>query len=159
MVKYPILTCFLSGGGLTRELQHHRRGKLKIRGVCDSLCIQRIVWENHRWVTIWFEINFPTSNHGLLSMLKCVANLSLVPILKSAWRRLVKLFETVKITETKRRQNGLKIGPRCGHVWLTSYPGPRGFSCLFAALVLSSYAEKNQENLWDRSTYESIFYL
>ena len=40
----------------------------------------------------------------------------------------------------------LKIGPQCGHVWLTSYPGPRGFSCLFAALVLSSYAEKNQEN-------------
>ena len=31
-------------------------------------------------------------------------------------------------------------------MWLTSYPGPRGFSCLFAALVLSSYAEKNQEN-------------
>ena len=110
---------------LTRELQGHRLRKLKIRGVCVSLCIQRIVWENHRWVTIWFEINFPTSNHGLLSMLKCVANLSLVPILKSAWRRLVKLFETVKITETKRRQNGLKIGPRCGHVWLTSYPGPR----------------------------------
>ena len=26
------------------------------------------------------------------------------------------------------------------------YPGPRGFSCLFTALVLSSYAEKNQEN-------------
>ena len=25
-------------------------------------------------------------------------------------------------------------------------PGPRGFSCLFAALVLSSHAEKNQEN-------------
>ena len=40
----------------------------------------------------------------------------------------------------------IKIGPRCGHVWLTSYPGPRGFFCLFAALVLSSYAEKNQEN-------------
>ena len=39
-----------------------------------------------------------------------------------------------------------KIGPQCGHVWLTSYPRPRGFSCLFAALVLSSYAEKNQEN-------------
>ena len=38
-----------------------------------------------------------------------------------------------------------KIDPRCGHVWLTSYPGPRGFSCLFAALVLSSHAEKNQE--------------
>ena len=40
---------------------------------------------------------------------------------------------------------GQKIGPRGGHVWLTSYPGPRGFSCLFAALVLSSHAEKNQE--------------
>ena len=39
-----------------------------------------------------------------------------------------------------------KIGPRGGHVWLMSYPGPRGFSCLFAALVLSSHAEKNQEN-------------
>ena len=38
-----------------------------------------------------------------------------------------------------------RIGPRSGHVWLTSYPGPRGFSCLFAALVLSSHAEKNQE--------------
>ena len=43
------------------------------------------------------------------------------------------------------RQQLLKIGPRCGHVWLTSYPGPRGFSCFFAALVLS-HAEKNQEN-------------
>ena len=25
----------------------HRLPKLKIRGVCDSLCIKRIVWENH----------------------------------------------------------------------------------------------------------------
>ena len=52
-----------------------------------------------------------------------------------------------RLCETARlRDPCLKIGPRCGHVWLTSYPGPRGFSCLFAALVLSSYAEKNQEN-------------
>ena len=29
------------------------------------------------------------------SYLKCVANLSLVPILKPFWRRLLKLFETV----------------------------------------------------------------
>ena len=34
-----------------------------------------------------FEIKF--------SYLKCVANLSLVPILKPFWGRLVKLFETV----------------------------------------------------------------
>ena len=34
-----------------------------------------------------FEIKF--------SYLKCVANLSLVPILKPFWSRLVKLFETV----------------------------------------------------------------
>ena len=38
-------------------------------------------------ITISFEIKF--------SYLKCVANLSLVPILEPFWRRLVKLFETV----------------------------------------------------------------
>ena len=38
-------------------------------------------------ITISFEIKF--------SYLNCVANLSLVPILKPFWRRLVELFETV----------------------------------------------------------------
>ena len=38
-----------------------------------------------------------------------------------------------------------KMGPRSRHVWLTSYPGSRGFSCLFVALVLLCHAEKNQE--------------
>ena len=51
-----------------------------------------------------------------------------------------------------------KIGPQCGHVWLTSYPGPRGFACFFGALVLSFHSEKNQEILWDRGTYEPIVY-
>ena len=37
--------------------------------------------------TMSFEMKF--------SYLKCVANLSLVPILKTSWRRLLKLFETV----------------------------------------------------------------
>ena len=41
-----------------------------------------------------FEINF--------SYLKCVANVSLVSILKPFWRRLVKLVETV--TPSKRME-------------------------------------------------------
>ena len=51
----------------------HRLPKLQIRGVCHSLCIQTIVWEN--------------------SFLKCVANLSLVPISKAFWRLLVDYYE------------------------------------------------------------------
>ena len=59
----------------------------------------------------------------------------------------MKLFEIVKITETKRRQNGLKIGPRCGHVWLTSYPGPRAgfFLLLRGSGSLISCREKSRK--------------
>ena len=75
-------------------------------------------------------------------------------------------FTVKQHSGTPKPQEALKIGLQCGHVWLTSYPGPRGFSCLFAALVLSSHAEKNQENPqgpgylnnWD-ITYPKEFYM
>ena len=50
------------------------------------------------------------------SYLKCVAYLSLVPILKSSRRRLVKLFETATVAVsnnfTKRRRDDFKLGTR-----------------------------------------------
>ena len=41
--------------------------------------------------------------------LKCVANLSLVPILKPFWHRLVKLFETVTLPSKLRMEGGLTV--------------------------------------------------
>ena len=44
------------------------------------------------------------------------------------------------------RERYIKIGPRCGHVWLTSYPGPRGFSCpLRGSSSLISCREKSRK--------------
>ena len=74
---------------------NHRLPKLKIFGVRDSLCIENCMGKSHimkkmcNFKTISFEIKF--------SYLKCVAYLSLVQILKSSRRRLVKLFETATL--------------------------------------------------------------
>ena len=47
------------------------------------------------WVGVYFDWCITISFEIKFSCLKCVANLSRLPILKPPWRRLVKLFETV----------------------------------------------------------------
>ena len=52
---------------------------------------------------VTFPENFTISFVIKFSYLKCVTNLSLVPILKPFWRRVVKLFETV-VPPSKRME-------------------------------------------------------
>ena len=71
--------------------------------VCIKKCMEKSPkCMEKNCVTISFEIKF--------SYLKCVADLSLVPILKPFWRRLVKFFETVTpLSKRMERQTTLYV--------------------------------------------------